>query len=608
MVTDIHELLEKVTENPGVYLMKNAAGTILYIGKAANLKKRLTSYFRNSNQLDIKTERMIRQIASIDTIVTASEQDAFILESNLVKQHKPRYNVILKDDKRYPSLRLDIKNSFPNLLVVRKPEKDGALYFGPYSSPHAVRETLKIIHKTFKLRKCKSKIVKERVRPCLNYQIGRCMAPCAHLVTPEEYSSIVKEVTLFLKGRAPELLKSIRTEMMKASDNQDYEKAITLRDQLFSIEKTLEKKLVVMTDFKDRDVFAAIRQDNMTVVTVMIVRNGYLQNVLNFNFKETLSTDEEILTSFIRQYYEKNDDVPEEILISHSLADFQILLEWFKSIKGEKPTILNPQKGEKLLLVKMAIQNAEKSITELLHDDRKYQELLEKLQYQLKLKQLPIRIECFDNSTLQGSNSVAGMVVFQKGKPDKSSYRKFRIRTVSEPDDYAAMEEVISRRFNHPDDPIPNLLIIDGGKGQLNVVVSVLKKLNLDSTIDVVGIAKKNEEKGETEDKLYKPDRINPIVLKDKKLMLFLESIRNEAHRFAISYHRKRQRHEVLQSELDTIPGIGSKRKKILLSHFGSIENIRAATIDQLSMLPGMNRKIATAVLRSINPSFSESL
>jgi excinuclease ABC subunit C len=603
-------LLIGISVDPGVYLMKDAAGKIIYVGKARNIKKRLTSYFNRPEHPDPKTAVLVKKIASIDTIITATENEALILESTLIKQHRPRYNVILKDDKRYPSLRMDIKSPYPSLTVVRKISRDGALYFGPYTSPSAVYQTLKIINKTFQLRKCKDRMFKIRTRPCINYQMGSCLGPCCLAVDTERYQDMVREVALFLKGRTPDLVAKLKQDMTAAAAKREYERAAEIRDKLFAIEKTLEKQIVVMPDFLDRDVVAFARSPADAIVTILFVRAGHLMDSRNFHFSETLATDAELIGSFIQQFYERTTHIPDEILVSVFFEDMGVIQEWLTDLKKTKVDVLWPQKGPKVHLIHMAEQNAGNELKNLVEDRLSDQNLLLRLQKQLNLSRLPERIECFDNSHIGGTQPVSAMVVFEQTRPKKSDYRKYRIKTVSEPDDYATMAEVLKRRYGKGEDaaPFPDLLMVDGGKGQLSIAVSVLDELNLSGRFDVIGIAKKDELKGETQDKIYKPGRMNPVNLdREGGLLLFLQRIRDEAHRFVITFHRSRRGAAAIRSVLDGIPGVGPKRKQALLKHFGSVKAIRAASLDALSQAPGMNRKTAEMIRSRLSISSTET-
>ena len=601
---DILNKLTRVTSEPGVYLMKDASGMVIYIGKARNLKKRLASYFKTSGRLDIKAGILVKKIDAIETIITGTEKEALILESNLIKKHKPRYNVILKDDKRYPSLRIDLNEKYPNFTIVRKMGVDDAKYFGPFASAQAVRETLRTINKTFKLRKCKAKDFKTRTRPCLHCQMEGCLAPCCLDVDPVVYHEQVGEAVMFLKGRTPDLLRKVKRQMENAAGIQEYEKAARLRDKIFFLERTIEKQIAVSTDFKDRDVFALARSPEFSVITVLAVRNGFLTGTRHYNFSETISTKEEMLAAFIRQYYDRHPFVPDELLTSIELEDTSLIEEWLRDIKKKKTHIIYPQRGEKARLVNLAVHNAENELKNVLASHSAEMNLLLRLQKKLKMNKLPARIECFDNSNISGTEPVAAMVVFENAHDQKDLYRKYRIKTVSEQDDYAYMDEVLKRRFGKGDDskPYPDLLMVDGGKGQLNIATAVIKGLGLEGRFDVIGIAKKDEKKGEKRDKIFKPGRANPLSFgREGDLLLFLQRVRDEAHRFAVSFHRRRRTKKSLQSALDTIAGVGPQRKATLLKHFKTIKNIRAADLDEISSLPGFNRRTAESVIEALS-------
>jgi len=608
MSVNTDEKLSNLPCSPGVYLMKDISGKVIYVGKARNLKKRLASYFARPEQPDMKTGVLVKKIADFEIILTGTEQEALILESDLIRQYRPRYNVILKDDKRYPSLRLDIKAPYPALQAVRKTENDGALYFGPFASPPAVRQTLNIINKTFKLRKCHADSAswekKKRRRPCLNYHIGICLAPCCFEVGKTVYDEMVNEVILFLKGRTPDLIRKIKKEMLAASEIQAFETAAKLRDKIFALEKILEKQVSVTGDFKDRDILGMARSPARSLIILMCVRQGYLLGTRDLDFAETLSTDEEIISLFIRQHYEKDSPfVPKEIFVPVVLEDALLIEERLSKIKGEKVSILCPRRGEKARLIRMAIRNAENRLKTLIASSAAEADILIRLQQKLRTDRPAERIECFDNSNIMGSNPVAGMVVFQHAKPLKSGYRKYSVQTVAGPDDYASMEEVLRRRYGKGEksEPYPDILMVDGGKGQLNIAVSVIRELGLEGKFDIIAIAKKDENIGETQDKIYKPGQANPVNFgTEKDLLFFLQRIRDEAHRHAVSFHRDRRSRTLTKSVLDAVPGIGKKLKQRLLGQFGSISGIRSATIEELSAVPGMNRTLAEAVKEKI--------
>ncbi len=599
MNEELNDKLNRTPNQPGVYLFKDREGEIIYIGKARDLKKRLGSYFKASNQWDMKTGILVQKISGFDTIITGTEKEALILESNLIKRHKPHYNVVLKDDKRYPSLRLDLNSDYPNLTVVRKPAKDGALYFGPYASAQAVRETLKTVNKEFKLRKCKMRDFKKRTRPCLHCQMQRCLAPCCMDVDPRFYLEMAKEAILFLKGRTPDLIRKIRQEMAAAAEALDFERAARLRDRMHALQKTIEKQVAVNTDFKDRDVLAIVRDARCALVTLLMVRGGYLMGSRHYDFPEALGTDEEVLGAFIQQYYEKSGFIPQEILVPVSFEDKNLLEEHLADLKGGNVSIQEPKRGEKARLVSMAVQNARKESADRMAASDANVHLLARLKNQLHLCNLPKRIECIDVSNIQGTEPVGSLVVFENGKPVKSFYRKYRIKTVNGPDDYASMAEVLKRRFGKGESsyPYPDLLMVDGGKGQLGIASAVLDELDLAGRFDLLGIAKRDERRGETEDKLYAPGRANPLNFgRNKDLLLLLQRVRDEAHRFAVSFHRSRRGKRSLSSALDTVPGVGKKRRSLLLKHFGSIEKIRAATLEELNALPGITPAVAESI------------
>jgi excinuclease ABC subunit C len=606
-MTDTTESLrEKVTmtgPGPGVYLMKDAHGKVIYVGKARNLRKRLSNYFLKTNVNDVKTNVLIKNIVSFETIVTATEHEALILESNLIKRHRPRYNVILKDDKRYPLLRLDVASPYPVLTVVRKIQKDDSLYFGPFSSAGAMQKTLKLINRTFMLRKCRNVPLKPRSRPCLHYQMNQCLGPCSRDVASDRYGEIVREVTLFLKGKTTDLITKIREEMTLASNDRNFEKAAGLRDRMLALQKVLERQVVVTADMKDRDIIGIAGTDHLSVITLLYVRSGKLVGSRHFSFTETLSSETEMVESCLSQYYEKAPFVPAEILVPLVIEHPVPIETRLSEYRGKKVRILRPLRGEKKRIIDMAMENARKHLEEEITRALTEKTLLDRLKRRLFLESYPNRIECFDNSNLQGTNPVAGMVVFEKGKPNKSEYRKFKLRSVSIPDDYTAMAEVLTRRFadTQKANPPPNLLMVDGGKGQLNVALDVIESLGLSDKMDILAIAKKDSRKGETKDKIFLPKRVNPANFgQDGDLLLFLQSIRDEAHRFAISFYRKRHRGNMIHSGLEEIRGVGKKRRKTLLKHFRSINRIRDADISEIAALPGLNRQVAESVVETL--------
>jgi excinuclease ABC subunit C len=599
----LEEKLASLPSTPGVYLMKDAKGRILYVGKARHLKKRVTTYFTKAARRDLKTTVLVEKTADFDTIITNTEKEALLLESNLIKRHRPRYNVVLRDDKRYPCLRLDVKIPYPNLAIVRTLKKDGAMYFGPFASASAVRETLKLVHRTFKLRKCKGKNPQSRDRPCLNYQMELCLGPCSLPVDASEYADIVNEVILFLKGRTPDLLKHVKKEMEVAASRQDFEAAAGHRDRLFALEKTLEKQVATTPDLRDRDVVGLARKGRAVLIMVLFFRGGFLLGNRPFFFRETVASDNEVISSFLQQYYENAPFVPKEILLPSVPEDQDLIEGWLEELKGERVYVLIPQRGEKAKILEIAIRNAEKSLQEHLNAALAEEKALDLLQRRLTLARRPERIECFDLSNVAGTEGVGAMVVFEKGKARSNAYRKYRIKSASSRDDYGMLKEVLTRRYKKGNaQPSPDLLMVDGGKGQLNMAIAVLKGLRLYGSFDLIGIAKRDPERGETEDKIYKPGRKNPVDLrKSPEALLFLQQIRDEAHRYVISYHRKRRMMTYRKSILEGIPGIGDKRRAKLLKHFGSVKRIKDASLEEIQAVPGMTRKAAQALVEALD-------
>ncbi len=592
-----HErLIEQVRHapaEPGVYLMQDAQEHILYIGKARSLRKRLQTYFQSGRPLDPKTRAMLAKVVQIGTIQTHTEKEALILESNLIKRHRPRYNVVLKDDKRYPSLRLDLSETYPELQIVRKIQNDGALYFGPYASAHAVRETLRFIHKTFKLRKCRGHHYKNRTRPCLNFQMGLCLGAC-HGVDTRLYQSVTREVIAFLRGRTPALIRKVRRNMQAAAGAQDFEKAAQLRDKMIALQKTLERQVSVSTDFKDRDVIAMTAREDHQVATLLRVRGGFLVGSRHFGFEGVLGSVDEQIGHFLRQYYDFDRTVPPEILVSHLPADVGLLEEFLGERRNGAVQITMPQRGEKHRLVQMALQNAQRELIERVQRESRQVQLLERLQYRLNLGRLPRRIECFDNSNFNGSQPVSAMAVLDHGQPRPELYRRYKIEPLGKPDDYAFMAEVLKRRFRdvQSGDTLPDLLLVDGGKGQISVALSVLAELDLRGRFDVAGIAK-----GEDQDNVYLPGRANAVQFgRDAEALLLLQRLRDEAHRWAVGFQRQRQRKATLHSVLDEVPGIGPKRRNRLMTHFGGIAAIRKASVAELQKISGITLELAERI------------
>ncbi len=588
---------------PGVYMMMDASGSVIYVGKASDLKKRLSSYVVSRKKMSEKTRMLVSLVASVDTIVTACENEALILESNLIKEHRPRFNVILKDDKRYPSLRLDMKCDFPNLAVVRKIESDGAVYFGPFSSASAMRETLRIVNKTFPIRKCKGREVKSRKRPCINYQMKRCLGPCCFAVDRAAYMEIVEQVRMFLNGRVHELITILTRKMEEAAKNEFFEEAAQFRDRIFALNKVAEKQAAVMTDLKDRDVFAGARSENTFIAVVMLVRKGHLVGMRRFMIADTISSSQEILSKVIEDYYRKADFIPPEILTAVNVSESKVIEAWLREKASKKVRIIRPRRGGKLRLVNLAVSNAQNALKQFVDSRKTTEGILEELKKKLGLPKLPHRIECIDNSGLFGSNMVSGMVAFVDAQPFKEGYRRFRIRNIRRQDDYESMRQTLLRRFKRTEDHkgLPDLLLVDGGRAQLAVACRVIKELELTGLVSLAAIAKPDKSKGEPADKIFIPGRVNPVLFhKDDPAFKLLQRIRDEAHRFTLSYHRKLRGNISLESALDGIPGIGPARKQALLQRFGSITAIRKASIEELASVRPMNRWAALNLKKAL--------
>ncbi|MFH2058825.1 MAG: excinuclease ABC subunit UvrC, partial [Pseudomonadota bacterium] len=543
-------------------------------------------------------------INDFDIVMTSSDHEAFILESNLIKEYSPKYNVILKDGKNYPLLRINMNEDYPAIQKVRQIKEDKALYFGPYSSGSSINRTLKQIQKIFKLRKCKNTQFKNRSRPCLNYQIKACLGLCCNAVSSTEYKKQVKDAVLFLKGRSTQVVKKLKAQMMDHSTAFEYEKAAQIRDTIFAIEQVMERQVVVSPDMKDRDVVAFAVKDERVMVTVMVVRTGYLIDTNHYPLDLGFKEPDEILSAFLDQYYKNPEFLPPMILLSRNIEDKEAIQELFGRRKGKKVKIHVPVQGEKKRLVEMAKTNADQELEKRILKEKEERATILMLKDLMSMDVLPSRIECFDNSNLSGQDPVSSMVVFKDGKPFKAGYRKFIINDLDTQDDYAYMLQVLERRFSKQQSelPFPDLLLVDGGKGQLGMALAVLKELKLEGRFVVAGLAKKNADKGEEFDKIYIPGRSNPLnTSQAKKALYLLCRIRDEAHRFAITFQRKRREKRAGSSVLDTIPGIGPKKKKALLQHFKGITRMKNANMDEIASLPGLNKFLAETILQYLN-------
>jgi excinuclease ABC subunit C len=573
---DLQDKLDTLPSSPGVYLMKDATGNILYVGKGKDLRKRVFSYFREKEHQSPKTRVLVSKISDVEFILTGSEKEALILESNLIKRHRPRYNVLLRDDKRYLVLRLDPKEEYPRLSLVRRIRKDGAHYFGPYASANAVRQTLKVLHGMFPLRQCSGTKFRQRARPCLNHQMGRCLGLCVGAISPEEYGPVVEEAVLFLKGRTQDLHEKLRQEMERAADRLEFEKAAMYRDRLNAVEKTLEKQLMVSARFRDQDVVGTHEAGDNLGLAVLFVRGGRMVGSRCFVFKKPQSSSSEVVRAFILQYYEAGKPIPEELLISEPLVEQELLAEWLSDLKGKRVGVRLPQRGEGRQLLAMAAHNAANYLRSEMTRATDPMPALDRLRQRLGLESIPHRLECIDISNFRGKFPVGSLVVFRDGEPDKSAYRRYRIKTVDRIDDTAMMAEVLDRRFTdvRKEQVLPDLLVVDGGKAQLNQALAVLRELELADLVPVVALAKKPKTTTQAEANDL-PGRKNPLELKkDPPLLFLLSRLRDEAHRFAISYYQKRHRKQTLRSRLDEIRGIGPKRRRDLILHFGSVKRL----------------------------------
>jgi excinuclease ABC subunit C len=589
------EALPRIPRGSGVYLFKEAGGHVLYVGKAVNLKHRLSSYLKTPDRHDPKTALMLKKMARVDVILTATAREALILERNLIKEHRPRYNVMLRDDKNYLCLRLDPKETFPALRFVRRFNPDGALYFGPYASGGMARETLKVMKQAFGVRTCKERRLAPRSRPCLEYQLAHCLGPCAGLVTEPAYRQAVAEAVLFLKGKGGNLLKRLKVKMAQAAADLDFERAAILRDRVRAITATLERQDMARPTFRDQDVLGLAEKEGQALIAVLLVRAGLVTGSREFFVRE-LPVDGDLLGAFLKQYYTEGRPLPDEMLLPEDVPDRRLLEELFRDEKGAKVALLVAPGGEKGRLLALAADNARDALR------RRRQapepgEALQDLRTRLNLPELPARLECLDISTLQGEQPVGALVAFTGGVPDKSRYRRFKIKAVAGQDDYAMLREVVTRHYGKAGQELPDLLVVDGGRGQLNVVTQTLKELAL-TKIPVVGLAKATEQGGRpVRDRLFLPGRKNPLLPPaNAPGWLLLLRLRDETHRFAITYHRKRARQELLASILDEAPGIGPVRKRRLLEHFPNIEAIKAANAEELVALPGFNQKVAESL------------
>lgn len=613
----LQSILDTLPTKPGCYLMKNNAGKIIYVGKAINLRSRVRSYFQASADHTMKTQHLVQEIADIDWIVVGSELEALILEMTLIKKHRPYYNIRLKDDKRYPYIKIHWNEPFPKVTVTRNLEEDGAKYYGPYTSVWAVHQTLDLLRKIFQYRTCDRVITGHDARACLYYDIKLCSAPCIGMINETEYNQMQTDLGKFLEGETDPILDRLHASMQKFSDALEFEKAAALRDQINAIERVVEKQKVISTQNMNTDVIALARADGDACVQIFFIRSGKLVGRDYFVLEG--ADDEknsEVISQFLKQFYSQSTHIPEELLLPENIEEAMIIQNWLNQKKpDEKIQIRVPRSGTPKQLVEMATENAAETLRSLKSqwemDSHKQSVALAELQAALGMKDAPNRMECYDISNTQGTASVGSMVVFEKGVPSKKLYRRFNIKTVHQPDDFASMEEVLTRRFRrwqayHESNEVgkkaepsfsvlPDLLIVDGGKGQLSRALKVLEEFGLTEKIKAVGLAK-------SEELVILPGQVEPLALPRNSQGLFMmQRIRDEAHRFAITAHRNRRGKANLRSALDEIPGVGPARKKALLKFFGSVDAIRQASAEEIAGVPGISPTLAKEILHSLN-------
>jgi excinuclease ABC subunit C len=594
--------LDTFSTQPGVYIMKTTASDVLYIGKAKNLRARIKQYFQRGGDGRPIIPFLVAKVDAIDILIVKSEKEALLLENNLIKKHQPRYNALLKDDKTYIALKVTAKSKWPTVQLVRyrgKPEPDG-LYFGPYTSAHAARTTLDLINRLFPLRQCSDAELARRTRPCILYDMKRCIAPCVQKCTPEEYQQLVERVVKFLRGQDKVVLQELYDEMYQASESLEFEKAGLILKTIKQIEQTIESQNVDKPLGSDSDAIAIFRQGNEVMLSKLIFREGKLVSMRHHDFAQIAQDDDEILKTYLLQHYEQQEQLPHEILLPIPIEDAEIIAEILSQNKKRKTRIFVPQRGDKRELVEMAYVNAEASFKKEKDEQAIRERTLLEMQEQLHLIHYPSRIECFDNSNLAGTELVSCMVAFTDGEKERSRYRKYKMRTVIGQDDYASMREVLMRRYKRAEieNDFPDLLIIDGGQGHLNVALQVFAELNI-ITVDVIGIAKEQgrHDKGMTAEQVFLPKMKEPIRLKHTSpILFFLQQVRDEAHRFAIEFQRKRRSLTTLKTSLEDIPGIGPVKRKMLLRHFGSVKKLLEATPEELGKVKGLSQANIQAI------------
>ena len=601
-----NEKIKNAPPSPGVYLMKDRDDGVIYVGKAGNLKNRIRAYVSGTDSRGM-VPFLVSRVCDVDFIVTKTEKEALILENSLIKEHRPRYNVNLRDDKTFVSIRIDTADSFPRFQLIRRPKKDGARYFGPYPSSASAKETIRFLQSIFPLRTCRDQELRTRKRPCLEYEIRRCLAPCSRMIDSSSYQRLVLDSIAFLEGREKKLIIDLRTRMQDASEQMKFEEAAILRDRIAAIEETLEKQRVISLDLTNQDVFGFYREGDLIQICILYIRSGGVLGKKILPLLKVTGDDSEILSSIIKQYYDSDVYIPDGVILPCEIDDRMVIKDWLSDKRKHKVSVSVSRRGDGLEVLKIALNNAENAFNAEKKADQT-EEALSILTRVLQLKNQPIRVECFDISNIGGHHAVGSMVVFFKGKPLKTGYRRFRIKTVEEVDDYAMMYEVLSRRYRNGEN-LPDLIVVDGGKGQLGVAISVLHDLGLKG-IDIIGIAKAKLSEREfcREDRVYLPQRKNPVYLSKLPSCLFLlQRIRDEAHRFAISYYRKMKGKKDFQSILDNVPGIGQTRKKALLTFFGDIQKVKTASIEMLENVDGIGSQTARMIFEYMKEKDGET-